>query len=379
MSRVATWVGLLLLAAIGCGEGSRANGPGAVPTWRLSAQPRVDIGVVEGEEPYQLYSAIGSTLLGDGRIVVANAGSGQLRFFEPTGRFITQVGGRGGGPGEFRNLIRVHRWGRDSVIAYVAAGYRMSIFDDAGRFGRTMRVDSAGLDPEFPLDVWLYRHYWVEGTLRPADRARARRTIDHMPVPPDSVGFHYASVALDGDIWVREPLVSDAMTYRWTVFDTTGTPAASIETPERFDVHEIGRDYVLGRWRNADDVNFIRLYALERSDSSVTLPRWLSAPAPAPKRPLTPEQRNQLIAGLKSDLRNLVVAEERFYADSITYTADVSHLTFAVPEGVRLDIVAATGRGWVGVATHRDLDVICGMGVGDPTPAGWNEGEPKCG
>ena len=42
--------------------------------WRLSDQPQLDIGRLEGEDHYQFFRIINAVTLGDGRIVVANSG-----------------------------------------------------------------------------------------------------------------------------------------------------------------------------------------------------------------------------------------------------------------------------------------------------------------
>ena len=56
--------------------------------WRLSASAKLDIGVVEGDDEYQFFEITGAVELGDGRIVVANSGTGELRFFDASGSFI---------------------------------------------------------------------------------------------------------------------------------------------------------------------------------------------------------------------------------------------------------------------------------------------------
>jgi len=50
--------------------------------WRLSETPTVDIGESDDDPNYQLYSVVGALRLADGRIVVANSGSSELRFFD---------------------------------------------------------------------------------------------------------------------------------------------------------------------------------------------------------------------------------------------------------------------------------------------------------
>ncbi len=68
----------------------------AAVQWELSAEPQIAIGVVAGDPDYEFFDAASSLLLEDGRIVVANAGSQQIRYFLPDGVFLKQVGGAGG-------------------------------------------------------------------------------------------------------------------------------------------------------------------------------------------------------------------------------------------------------------------------------------------
>lgn len=59
--------------------------------WRIAAEPEVEIGVLEGEAPYQLYRVRDAVRLPDGRIVIANGGSNELRYFAPDGRWLGTV------------------------------------------------------------------------------------------------------------------------------------------------------------------------------------------------------------------------------------------------------------------------------------------------
>lgn len=112
----------------------------AANAWRLSDAPTVDIGVVEGEEPYQLFRVRGAVRLTDGRIVVANGGTNELRFFDSTGVYLSRSGGEGGGPGEFAALRTIWRFDNDSILAYDFSQKRFSVFDSAGRYVRTTRI-----------------------------------------------------------------------------------------------------------------------------------------------------------------------------------------------------------------------------------------------
>ena len=86
----------LILASSACGGGESAQGPGSasdssevqtVESWVLSEKPLVEIGVREGEEVYQLHRVSGSVRLEDGKILVVNAGSRELRLFEADGTY----------------------------------------------------------------------------------------------------------------------------------------------------------------------------------------------------------------------------------------------------------------------------------------------------
>jgi hypothetical protein len=108
--------------------------------WRLGAQPTLDIGVLEGEPEYQLFRARDALRLPDGRIVVANAGTNEIRFFDSHGIHIRTVGRQGNGPGEFEGLGILRPFPGDSLLAYDYSLARASVLDAHGEFGRSYRV-----------------------------------------------------------------------------------------------------------------------------------------------------------------------------------------------------------------------------------------------
>jgi len=109
--------------------------------WRVGPGPAVSIGAAEGEEPYLLYGAMDAARLSDGRIVVANVGTNELRVFDASGTYLTTWGGRGEGPGEFRSLWRVGPWPGDSIVAWYAPRLGVSTFDAQGNYGRTLQFE----------------------------------------------------------------------------------------------------------------------------------------------------------------------------------------------------------------------------------------------
>ncbi len=120
---------------------------GSRPGWTIGPEPTVSIGAFEGEEPYMLDRVSDATRLSDGRIVVVNSGTSEMRVFDASGTYLAAWGGRGDGPGEFRDLLYAEPWPGDSIAAWY--GYRrgISLFDSAGNFGRNIVLQVDPRDP----------------------------------------------------------------------------------------------------------------------------------------------------------------------------------------------------------------------------------------
>lgn len=108
--------------------------------WRVGPEPVVTIGKREGGDPYLLNRVYGATRLRDGRIVIADGGSSELRFFDSLGNHLATRGGVGEGPGEFAILQGVEPWPGDSIAAWDAPRLAFSVFDTDGNFGRTFTL-----------------------------------------------------------------------------------------------------------------------------------------------------------------------------------------------------------------------------------------------
>ena len=85
------------------------------------------------------------------------------------------------------------------------------------------------------------------------------------------------------------------------------------------------------------------------------------------------------LAAMKSDLRNLVTAEESYFSDYVTYSTNLG-TAFSSSSGVTVAVGAATGTGWSATASHNATTRTCGIFVGSASApiSGQNEGEPKC-
>jgi len=87
------------------------------------------------------------------------------------------------------------------------------------------------------------------------------------------------------------------------------------------------------------------------------------------------------ITAMKSDLRNLVTAEEAYFSDSAKYVSDITQLQYKNSTGVMTPSIT-TGAGlWSATVTHSQLaGTVCGIGVNttNPTVGTAGDGEPAC-
>ena len=87
------------------------------------------------------------------------------------------------------------------------------------------------------------------------------------------------------------------------------------------------------------------------------------------------------IAAMKSDLRNLVTAEEAFLADSVRYTNRVGRggLTFSVSPGNSLPRISLTADGWLASIGNVHTSTRCMIYIGSTSnPPATQEGKPVC-
>ncbi|MGD8495161.1 MAG: hypothetical protein PVF05_03160 [Gemmatimonadales bacterium] len=117
----------------------------------LASIPRVtlgnvvlSIGATEGPPGHELYDVRSPWLGEDGRLILANSGTRELRVYERDGTLLRSVGGQGDGPGEYQMIAWVRPWHGDSLAVSDGFTGRLTILDDEGAVGRTLRLQPAG-------------------------------------------------------------------------------------------------------------------------------------------------------------------------------------------------------------------------------------------
>jgi hypothetical protein len=350
------------------------NGPpDRVPTVAVADSDLIlEIGGATDDVTRQLFRVEGAQVLSDGRMVVANGGSNELRYFDPDGSFLGAVGREGDGPGEFRYIGWATTCGSDSVWAFDIVHHRAEVFDLEGRYVRSFAFQWPDDQPPYgPAACWngvfsvlafptlgrrpppgAFRPFQavftadrdgrplgVQDTVPGSDRWGHERGSNHAHFGKRSVhtigpgGVYvgtgdapeirvyaprngvrrfirwqaaqrsvtpqyidrlrerefanarnpnhrrflerwfaetvfpaafppYDRLTVDalGNLWVREYLAPGDSSDTWVTFDSEGRLVGRVTLPPGFWLFEAGADYLIGRWKDPLDLEYVRVY-----------------------------------------------------------------------------------------------------------------------
>jgi hypothetical protein len=121
-------------------------------------------------------------------------------------------------------------------------------------------------------------------------------------------------------------------------------------------------------------------YTLTYIDGTLRLESGAAATA-APTPTPSPEEERAYVVAMRSDLRNLVTAEEAFFADSIKYTTNAGKggLNFRFSPGNHLIKLTIAGDGWNALIGNTRTSTVCAIFIGStPAAPAIKEGDPAC-
>jgi hypothetical protein len=177
-------------------------------------------------------------------------------------------------PSTDRTTIRTYGlpFGRETFSAvhgnraFVATGedYEVTAYDPTGRSLSRMRV-RVNPRPVSSAQIAAYRAEVLEN-VGEADRPEWAQALDAAPYPRRMPALAGLVASDDGNLWVRayHPLGAPDVESRWTVFDPEWRPVAVVKGPVRFQVFQIGPDWVLGRQVDEEGVEHVRMYTLRK-------------------------------------------------------------------------------------------------------------------
>jgi hypothetical protein len=138
---VATVHRLLAAAAVilcvACGpERDVRDAENEVSEWRLSPNPELVTGRVDGDDRYLFGTVAAAWVRSDGGIVVVDAGRPGIILYDSAGTYVSEGGRRGRGPGEMQTPLLAWEYRGDSIAIYDLELRRVSIFGPDLRPGR---------------------------------------------------------------------------------------------------------------------------------------------------------------------------------------------------------------------------------------------------
>lgn len=131
--------------------GELGTGVGA---WTVGPDPVLSIGSFEGDSLYQLFRVQGAARLDDGRMVVVNAGSGEVRIYDGGGQFLMSHGRKGEGPGEFEAPALAGVLGSDTLVIVDTQLRRISLVQAGVGFLRSARLEDEIRGGAYPQGVF---------------------------------------------------------------------------------------------------------------------------------------------------------------------------------------------------------------------------------
>ncbi|NOT09641.1 MAG: hypothetical protein HOP28_15725 [Gemmatimonadales bacterium] len=106
----------------------------------MADSPRIAVGAADGAEEYLISWIWDALLLGNGTLVVGNAGGHDVRLYDTAGQFVRRTGREGAGPGEFGAFSDLQMWrlpGGELAVRDPSL-LRVNVFDTTGVFRRTV-------------------------------------------------------------------------------------------------------------------------------------------------------------------------------------------------------------------------------------------------
>jgi len=335
------------------------------PVWRVGTTPIAVIGATEMDRNLQLAGVFAARRLPDGRVMVADSASHEIRLFDRTGRFLSIIGRRGSGPGEFRGNLALYPSRGDSLLFHDDGAGRWTIFSPAATLVRSWPAAKGDRDRFTPVE---YRRTLIHPTAEPLSDCY-RRLVDAWPTPRDSA---YRELFPDGDdrVWSREEGAVE-----WRVFTLVGQQLARVTLPARFELLQIGNGFVVGSARDADGVDRVEVLAVAMEGHRPT-PACAHQPMPVAR------DSSDVGALLRTQAQHLQWAGEAYASDYGHYPATIDSMTRASGYRVAPGIIATLGfhadGEWNAVVRTARSPRFCRVLAGGRTPS-WLSGVVFCG
>lgn len=159
----------------------------------------------------------------------------------------------------------------DRVFIATNDSWEVQVWGPGGSLRQLLRVAEAPRRIT-PAQVAIHREEYEEQVLAAPQVSMAPQELKDQIVNsirtaqyPETLPFVFLMLAdADGHLWVQEVSVPGDQRQRWGVFNREGRLLTWLRMPERFEPRYVDRDAIVGIWKDADDVEHIRVYGLLR-------------------------------------------------------------------------------------------------------------------
>ena len=201
---------------------------------RLSADPVLSVGMLDGPAEYLFGEINAGSLLADGSVVVSDRMNFRIQRFGADGEHLWSRGREGEGPGEFENVQIVHGCvSADRIVVYDIWNPRVSVFNDEGDLVDDYRLLYNGLPirrfgcaPNGRLGFTGYSDQTVEGlaseelyrelmTLGWVELGDTAATTVRQRIPGSELRYLGPGDAMPGSIWGHNVAIAAANEGIW--------------------------------------------------------------------------------------------------------------------------------------------------------------------
>lgn len=211
--------------------------------WSVDPDANLDLSGADDEDLYNLRSP---RLLDDGRLVLYNAGTCEIRVYDEMVRIVLAWGGCGEGPREFEEVLGIWSWQADSFVVLDQIPQRWSVFDPDGELVRTGLVQGSA-DMPLPLvrEVLPNGTIVVTGSRNPGGRETpgievsqvSLGLIDDLESAPRIIGTFPGRV-LEYDVWNGLPS-RNVLPFSGSTAFATGDDRLFIGFSDIFAIHDL--------------------------------------------------------------------------------------------------------------------------------------------
>jgi len=153
-----------------------------------------------------------------------------------------------------------------SVVFGANDSYAFEWLDRAGHVRRIVRRAHTPT-PLTDADVSKYKEERLADAPDDNQRKFEQRILDKTTFPKTIPAYKSIQTDAAGDVWVQAYTAPGDSSNDWSVFNTDGWLLGTVALPPNFRPNQFGADYVLGIWKDENDVEHVMEYGIRKPEA----------------------------------------------------------------------------------------------------------------